>query len=239
MPRYCYCSKILPGKNEIVRAHWAARKAAHKDEVYREAEKKIWDDIQMVGFESWLQQTRQGDYMINCLEGNSLKGLFQGLTSQIAAGNFIAVGLHAFYIEVLGVDYLNANLEPQLDSTLDVSFPSSDEPGTKRSFICPLLPHKEEEHRNFMANAMSNKRVDLEAAMKTFGISRLTSWIQITEERKYVVTYAEYEKRLENRSKIKPKGENSPEWQSISLELMSHTGLSAEELIPNIEWLTK
>lgn len=239
MPRYCYCSKILPGKNETVRAHWAARKAAHLDEVYREAEKKIWDDIQMVGFESWLQTTRHGDFMINCLEGNSLIGLFQGLTNQIAAGNFIAVDLHAFYLEVLGVDYRNPNLEPQLDCTLDIDFSSPDTPGTKRSFICPLLPNKEEEHRNFMADAMGSKRADPEAVMKTFGISRLTSWIQSTEEGKYVVTYAEYENKLENRSKIKPKGENSPEWQSISRELMSHTGLSAEELIPNIEWLTK
>ncbi len=236
MSRFCYCSKILPGKSDVIRAHWK-NKPIRSPETAR-AEESFWDHMKMTGFEAWLQPTPKGDFLIHCLEGESLQGIFKGLREQIVSKNPVALTLQSYYRDVLGKDYSMRDIEPSIEALLDVSLPCSS-PIVKKGFMYPILPEKVEAHKKFRNDSNRDRRTRHEASMRAFGVSRLTQWLQTTPTGTYCVVYTERlpnsepsaEKRLEQ-------GKNSPEWQEIAAILMDHTGLSYNELSPQVEWLT-
>ena len=228
MGRFCYCSKVLSDKSNLIRQHW------HEKAVAERASKDkgdFWNHLKMTGFESWLQHTPQGDYMIHCLEGESLHQIFKGLREQIVAGNSIALGMHAFYLNVFGKDYRLSEIEPQIENLLEISLPKSSSSIVKKGFILPLLPHKEIEHRNFRRESMGIKKARHEASMHAFGLSHISSWLQTTPQGKCIVIYSE------GNANVVPM--TCPEWQEIAANLMEHTGLSLDQLLPDIEWLTQ
>lgn len=235
MGRFCYCSSILPGKADQVRDHWKnKRKSAHPHE-----EEQFWDHLGMTGFESWLQRTSYGDFMVHCLEGKSLGQIFKGLREQIADGNRVALGLQNFYLNVLGKDYALLDAEPQIELLSDIQL-TPVYSLMKRAFFFPLLPHKEAAHRRFREEIAKEKRARHEASMKAFGVSRLSTYLQSVGDKKYIVVYTERRMNTPHQSLERLNaGRNSLEWQEISKELMDHTGLSYEELSPDVEWLTQ
>ncbi len=235
MGRFCYCSSILPGKADQVREHWK-NKPKNTDP---QEEEQFWNHLGMTGFESWLQQTPHGDFMIHCLEGKSLGQIFKGLREQIADGNQIALSLQSFYLNVLGKDYALLDVEPKIELLSDIELPRPSS-FMKRSFFFPLLPHKEAAHRRFRQEIMGRKRARHEAFMKAFGVSRLSTYLQSVGDTKYIVIYTENHINTPSKSLERlDAGKNSPEWQENSKELMDHTGLSYEELSPDVEWLTQ
>lgn len=236
MGRFCYCTKILPGKTDLVRTRWK-----NKDKSVEElrALDSFWMPLKMTGFEAWLQQTPQGDFLIHCLEGESLQQIFKGLREQIALGNTIAVKLRDFYQEVLGKNYSLPEIEPHIESMLDISLPTSS-PFVKRGFFYPLLSDQEEGYRHFRKEAMGEKRGRHEASMRAFGVSRLSTWLQKTPEGNLIVVYTERHAETPTSSTARlGQGEGSQEWQEIASNLMRHTGLKLDELSPDVEWLTQ
>jgi hypothetical protein len=235
MGRFCYISKILPGKSELVRKMWSDRTPNEEPNIHAE----FWNDLGMTGFESWLQPTAQGDFMIHCLEGESLQQIFKGLRGLIAKGNPFALKLQNFYHNVLGKDYALRQSEPHIESMLDISLPSSAKI-LKRSFFFPLLPYKEEAHRLFRKESMGEKKERHEASMSAFGVSRLSTWLQNTPEGNYIVVYSERHIHTPTTPAARlNQGEGSRAWQEISSILSDHTGLRSDELSPDSEWLTR
>lgn len=238
MGRWCYCSKVLPGKTDLIREHWK-NKAIQGDLYNQEDEEKFWKHLGMTGFDCWLQATAKGDFIIHCLEGVSLGQIFKGLREQIASGNPIALKLQNFYLTVLGKDYILLKAEPSIEALLDISLPTSTD-SIKRAFLYPLLPHKEEEHRHFRQQAMGEKRGRHEAMMRAFGVTRLTSWLQTISNEKCIIVYTERHINTPQNSTSRLKqGQDSPEWQEIACDLSNHTGLKMDELSPDVEWLTQ
>lgn len=238
MSRWCYCSQVLSGKIDQIREHWK-NKTIQRDVYNPEDEDKFWKHLKMTGFDSWLQSTSNGDFMIHYLEGESLKHIFNGLREQILVRNDIALRLQNFYLDVLGKDYSRLEAEPHIETLLNISLPSSAD-YIKRAFLYPLLPDKEEAHKQFRKEAMGEKREQHEAMMRTFGISHLSSWLQTTSKGKYIIVYTErhINTPLTSTSRLK-QGHDSMEWQEIASNLMNHTGLKLEELSPDVEWLTQ
>lgn len=238
MGRFCYCSKVLQGKTELVREHWKTKKS-NKTVYDQDVEENFWRHLKMTGFESWLQKTPKGDFIIHCLEGESLNQIFKGLREQIASGNDIALHLQSFYQSALGKDYSKTEVEPKIENLLDISLPRPSS-YIKRGFFFPFLPHMEEEHRQFRHEAMGNKRLRHEASMKAFGVFRLSTWLQSTPDGKYIIVYTErHIGTPESATSRIAQGQNSAEWQEISAILMRHTGLNMEGLSPEVEWLTQ
>jgi hypothetical protein len=238
MGRWCYCSKVLSGKTDQIRAHWK-NKSTQRDVYNQENEDKFWKHLTMTGFDSWLQSTTNGDFIIHCLEGDSLGQIFKGLREQIAADNPIALNLQNFYLTVLGKDYRLPDVEPHIEGLLDISLSTSTD-YIKRAFLYPLLPHKEEEHRHFRQQARGEKRGRHEAMMRTFGVSHLSTWLQATSHGKYIVVYTERHVNTPQSltSRLK-QGHDSAEWREVAAVLSSHTGLRIDELSPDVEWLTQ
>jgi hypothetical protein len=235
MGRFCYCSNILEGKSETVRAHWKSKVGVEKQAI-NSAEMEFWKDLQMTGFECWMQS--KGNLMIHCLEGTSLEGIFRKLREKINSGNDIAVKLHAFYLDVLGKDYKDSRVEPRIECLLDIVIPATSTKMIKKGFVYPLLPHKEQAHRAFRKESMGSMRARHEASMKAFGVFRLTSWLQSTPNNKYIVCYSEREANLRDAEEQLERGRSSAEWLSISQALMEQTGLKYADLSPEVEWLT-
>jgi len=236
MDRICYCSAVLPGKTDAIRAHWA-NKPAHKDQAIQTAEIEFWSALQMTGFDCWLQP--KDNLMIHCLEGSDLGKVFYRLREQINAGNSIAKQLNAYYQEVLGKDYRDQTTEPRIECVFDVAIPATSSNIVKKGFVYPLLPHKEEEHRAFRKESMGPMRARHEASLRAFGVFRLTTWLQNTKDGKYIVCYSEREADIGTAKERLARGESSSEWHDISRLLMDHTGLDYESLSPDVEWLTK
>lgn len=234
MGLFCYCSKILEGKSDAVRVHWANKLALGQQATAADLE--FWKYLQMTGFESWIQPKE--NFMIHCLEGISLEGIFSKLREKISAGNSIAVQLHAFYLDVLGKDYKDPKIQPNIECLLDIAIPATSTKIIKKGFVYPLLAHKEQEHRTFRKESMSTMRERHEAFMRAFGVSRLMSWLQSTPDSKYIVYYSEREAPPERTEERLARGKNSKEWLSISKALIEQTGLEYENLGPEVEWLT-
>ena len=238
MERVCYCSKILPGKSDVVREHWK-RKEKHKSAEMQAAEVQFWNKLKMTGFESWLQPTSQGDYMIHCLEGGSHKEIFKRLRGQMASCNLIALNLRDFYLDVLGKDYMHSESEPLIQSLLSISLPTTSS-FIKRAFFYPLLPHKEADHLRFRQEAMGEKRGRHEAMMRAFGVSHLSTWLQNSPQGKYIVVYTERDIATPMTSEARlQQGDASVAWNEIAAELTEHSGLNHSELSPDVEWLTQ
>jgi hypothetical protein len=229
MPRYCYCSQIKPGKSDAVKAHWQEKSSDPSPE-----EIAFWTALGMTGFESWLQHSPQGDFLIHCLEGESLESIFKGLRQQIEAGNAIATRLHLFYQEVLGKDYRLLATQPHIECLLDIALQPTSSESTKKGYFFPLLPHKEEAHRRFRQESMTGKRRRHEASMKAFGVHRLTSWLQQTGDGPYIIVYTERSTDAPTPSYV-----DSPEWEEIAALLMDQTGLPRDQVSPDTEWLTR
>jgi hypothetical protein len=238
MGRFCYCSKIISGKTTLVREHWQ-KKHVSKDPDIQTAEVNFWHHLKMTGFESWLQESPQGDFMIHCLEGESLQQILKGLREQIAVGNSIALKLQDFYQKALGKDYSSPQVVPQIENLLDISLPTTPS-FIKRAFFYPLLHEKEEAHQHFSKEARGEKRMRHESMMRAFGVSRLSTWLQSTSDGKYIVVYTEGHKESYSSSEERLKqGEGSIAWQEIANILRDHTDLGLDELSPDVEWLTK
>lgn len=234
MKRFCYCSQILPGKRDLVKDHWQSD--ASNREIIQE--KDFWECLKMTGFENWLQPTPEGDFLIHCVEGTSLRQIFKRLRKQISSGNRNALGLQKFYQNVLGKDYSLPEVEPQLESLLNLSLPISSS-YIKRSFLYPLLSQEEEAHRHFSHEAMCEKRERHEAMMRVFGVSQLSTWLQTTSKEKYIVVYTERHHNTPATSQSRlEQGQGSDAWKEIATILMRHTGLTLDELSPAVEWLT-
>ncbi len=200
---------------------------------------EFWNYLGMTGFDSWLQQTLQGDYMVHCLEGESLNKIFKDLRELIAKGNPFAVKLQNFYRNVLGKDYELPESEPHIESMLDIVLPVS-EKVIKKCFFFPLLPGKEEEHRLFRKESMGEKKKRHEASMRAFGVSHLSTWLQSSPEGKYIVVYSERNINTPATPAARlNQAKGSSEWQEISSILSDHTGLKPDDLSPDSEWLTE
>ena len=230
MGRYCYCSKVLPGKTATIKEHWQ-NKGDQTAEVHAE-EIAFFNAIKLTSFDSWIQPTAQGDFMIHCLEGPSLQEIFKGLREQIAIKNPVALKLHAFYLDVLGKDYSLLETEPKIELLMDLSLPSARVHAKCKWGHCyPLLTDKEQEHRQFRKEAMGTKKTRHEATMRAFGSTRLSVWLQHTPNGKYIIGY--------NEAGDKKQGQDSEGWKDISAILMDHTGLPFDQLSPTLEWLTQ
>ncbi len=232
MPRFCYCSKVLPGKAEAIRDHWK-HKAKSSDE-----DGAFWEKVALTGFHAWLQPAFQGDFMIHCLEGDSLESVFTNLRELILQKNSFAIRLWSYYKEVLGRDYSELSSQPTIESLLDVALPCST-PIVKKAFIYPLLPEKVEAHRKFRMEASSARKSRHEASMSAFRVSRLSVWLQTAPIGPYCIVYTERAPNLEQSAEKRLEAGTTPEWQEIAAILQEHTGLSYKELSPNVEWLTQ
>lgn len=227
MARFCYCSQVLPGKEEEIRAHW-------RDKVIDPpAEEALWDATGMTDFHSWLQPQREGYCFLHYLEAESFGKIFRGLREQIAAGNSCALKLQSYYRDVLGKDYADSQTEPEVELLLDLSRPASSSDVLRRARCWPLLAHKEEEHRQFRKENMGSKRSIHEALMDAFGLTQLSSWIQTTPAGKWIILYVEGGEFPEPEAIPK-----TADYEHICSTLEDHTGLNREELFPKLEWLT-
>lgn len=232
MHRFCYRSQVLPGKVQAVRDHWSTKpKTAER----QHQEIVFWQHLKMTGFNSWLQQTPAGDFLIHCLEGESLPQIFKGLRETIAASDPVALGLQHFYLDVLGKDYASPATEPNIELLMDIAISTASPTSVKRGFFFPLLPHKEHEHRRFRRDAMGSEKHRHKASMEAFGVSHLSCWLQNTFQGKVIVVYSEAQESLASTQS----GRNSDAWKEISAILREHTGLTQEQLNPDVEWLTK
>lgn len=233
MARFCYCSQILSGKTRTMRDYWR-----HKPKEDCAQVAAFWEPLKMTGFRCWLQQVPEGDFFIHCLEGESLQQIFKGHREQIALGDPLAVAVQELYRETLGKDYALPSSEPKIECLLDISLSSSVTQPIRRGFVYPLLPEKEEAHRRFRQESMGVKRERHKASMRAFGMSRLTSWLQECGDRKYIVVYSESIVRVPQSSSGRLElGKNNPEWREIAANLIDQSGLSYNQLSPDVEWL--
>lgn len=238
MARFCYCSKILPGKETVVKKHWEKNKekAGPNSEKYEE---EFWEAIGMTGFESWLQETSEGSFYIHCLEGQSLERIFTELPRQIGKKNPCALKLQSFYQEALGKDYRDSQSKPQIEPAFDLSLPQKKETLEKKGFVYPLLLEKESDYRKFCQESMGSKRRRHEAFMEAFDVFRLSTWIQTIEEKRYIVVYSERKEFIGTPEVRLARGEECLEWLEIAQNLREFTGLSYLELSPDVIWLTR
>ncbi len=84
---------------------------------------------------------------------------------------------------------------------------------------------------------MGKNRVRHEASMRSFGVTRMSVWLQSSGQEKYIVFYQE--RKSFPKTSVERLSNPSPEWREISEILVDHTGLRYQDLSPEVTWLTK
>lgn len=233
MGRFCYRSKILPGKKERVRQHWREKDEAEGDE------ELFWQALTMTGFASYLQSTAAGDFMIHCLEGESLPRIFAGLRDQIRKKNPIALNLQKFYLEVLGKDYALEASEPKIECLSDRALHETADNTMRRVFFLPLRPEKLDAHRAFRQDAQGKNSKKHDALMDAFGTLRHIVFLQHDETGPVLIIDSDRKvnSARDAKERLALGDKAAAEWQEVAAIMMDHTGLSYNELSPDVECL--
>jgi hypothetical protein len=218
MERFCYATRLLPGKGKLVRDFFRG--------VTAETKHRFWEAIGIERFTGWLQ----GDYLIRCIEGADVVAAHERMRHLISEGNEFALQLQQLYRDAAGIDYADPSIVPELECTMDFELPG--DVVFERAFFLPLRPEKEQAHLEFCDRIAAEGT--MKPIMEAFGTVRLTEWLQKSGGEMMLVTYAAYGRAPEGTSEERIEAlDKIPGWKEVSDEIKDHTGL--DQLSPDVE----
>ncbi len=239
MPRFVYASPILPGKTDLLRQVLIQKRERPELEKDSEGFNEL---IGLEKWQGWLQRTPGRDYLIHSLDTISLEELFSKLHDQIKVGNPRAQWLRDLYLDTLGKDYAHSSAMPELELLFSTDIPTQDlEQGEvlSQAFLYPLRPNKTMEHREFCRQCIGEYRFRYQDAARQFGITRASRYLQKAPHQDYLLIYHEHVPfTLEQENQASKAREQNPSWQWLASHLMAHTGLTMEQLKPDLEPLS-
>ncbi|MDP1835170.1 MAG: hypothetical protein Q8K75_04490 [Chlamydiales bacterium] len=240
MPRFVYASPILPGKSELVRHVYAHMKE------HPELDRDTQQFNQLVGldsWQSWLQKTPSRDYFIHAMEAKSVEDLFNKLQEQILPGHPRAQWLRDFYLDILGKDYAHYSAMPDIELLIDIDIPimhADQSEIQSRAFVWPIRPNRLHDHREFCRQCAGEYRYRVHDALRQFGITKSVRYLQKTSHQDYLVVYQELLVRTpELEVQMRKADQSNPSWLWLSSVLSAHTGLTSEQLTPQVTSLTR
>ena len=231
MPRFVYASPVRPGKSAVIRQVYA-KKRTQGD--FEPGDKPFWEPLEMTGWNCWLQIDKPHNWFIHCLEGRSLVSIFAGLRQQIAKGDAYALWLRQFYLEVLGKDYKDLGIEPQLTRIFDF------ETGIQgdlvgRGFVLPLLTGQASSQVEYCQMCMYDP--EYKDVLCHFGIARLTKFLQQTPAGELLIVYQEIEReKLSQLTVLSQQSAHHPAWLRTEAQMIADTGKPWRA--PELEYLT-
>ncbi len=239
MAIFAYASPILPGRTPLVRERYK-QKIAEESLPQVDAERiRFWGLLGLKGWSCFLQRLRERDYFIHCLEGDSLESIIGNLRELIEQGHPFAIGLHDFYREALGKDYLDPDSMPCMEQIFNLELPQEGDhrlPCHKRAFIYPLLSNQREEQKRYSAQAKEGGGA--KEFFASYRVRRMAKWIQTLGHMEVIVYYQEMELPSHQVALRHLALREAPWYKRATDELIAQTGLTFEELTPHLEQLS-
>jgi len=249
MSRFVFVNSILPGKTEKVKEIFKEIKdnVDHRQELQDRADAHNIMGISLLN--AWVQHTPKGDLLIQCYEGSSPEIVLGVLRAGIEAKAPLALRERDFHLAVTGEDFSDPASTPKITEVMSLEFPANRWKSDKHfsiGFAHPLLKGKTEAHEKFCAQEKGKDFEKISKLLKSYDITTFIKFIQKTPEQDYIVYYCEFPERVYERvfnsSDKHLRAENkdlaySEEWKWIAKTLQEHTGLTAEQLFPDIESL--
>ena len=240
MPRYVYASPIVLGKTDWIKQVCQERTAREYESASERQKREFWQFLGIDKWTAWLQHTDQGDYFIHCIEGDSSDRISAGLRKKIEEQHPVGLWIRDFYLEGLGKDYQDPSAQPQLEQILDLDVDceiTKNSEIVSRGFCFPLLPGKTAAHVEFCRACMEEKRELFESSLRSFGIRKISKYLQRAERQDYVVYYQELDVTRSREFQLQRPHETFAPFCWVSEMLTDHTGMDYDARCPRLEFL--
>ncbi len=225
---FVFMTPILPGKTTVLKES----AFLNSDE-----EAAYFNNIGIVQYHRWIQKIHNENFLIHLLKGPDLKTSLKRMQARTSQQ---ALQLHQLYLDALGLDFEQENAIPftyELTDMLTVEM-ENDTPSLHKEycFIYPILPIKKDTLLLMFQNRAEYFNQQAQDIYRYRGISRQQLWIQDNPTMPYLLIYQEIADVIRAREKyLNSKADAFSKRKSQ--EFSNATGLSFEELLPQLESL--
>jgi hypothetical protein len=205
--------------------------------VYFEKEKiEVKRALELNCWQIWIQEGPGNEHFcIQYIECQNPSELIKAVKEQTIVHNRYTTRLQHIFQTYLAADYSLKQPVFKIEMLLELPISTSHCSQTYHfCYMLPLLPDQLEEHREYCRAAMNENRKLTIAACQAFGMVHLKKWIQISDNRNYVLYYQEMTQPHEKAREAFLTLKNNPKALQATQTLRNHTGLSFEELSPRV-----
>ncbi len=207
---------------------------------YSELEKKVFQQaLEIERWQIWIQNgPAQEHFCIQAIECQNPLTFFMAFKHQVEDQNRYALWLHHLFQTFFGAEY--SFFQPTLKIEQVLHLPIDQHMSKEYDFcyMLPLLSHKIDDHKEYCRAAMNEKREPTIKACQAFGMIEMTKWIQQSNDRNYVLYYQKMRQPIETSRQAFLALKDQPKALQATQTLREQTGLTFEELSPEIRCLS-
>lgn len=223
---FVFMTPISHGKTNLIR-----------DEV----ETLSYPNLGISNYYRWIQKIHNQDFLIHFIKGKRAQKFFQIIQEKIEENDPIAIKLNEIYFDALHIDLKEGSFLPdlyELTEVLDMGIEQEEESLIKEyCFIYPILPHKKEKILKMYQDVAEYHDEQIQDIYRYRGISKIRFWIQETDGQSFLVVYQEIIGPVNEARKKFLSSKNEELSHAKTKEFVDVTGLSYEELLPQLESL--
>ncbi|MBA2727626.1 MAG: hypothetical protein H0U49_05575 [Parachlamydiaceae bacterium] len=235
-----FMTPILPGKAGLLR-----ESAFSIDD-----KAQFFSKLGISKYHRWIQNIYNEHFLIHLVKSKDINAAFNRLKEEISKNDNIAKELRKLYLECLEVDLLGPHFIPKTkELTKLISMGVENENGAmvkEYCFVYPILPPKKQKMIDLYddeklikkyGDMLDDYKEQVNNIYRFRGVSKNQLWIQETGSRSFLVIYQEITGPVTDaRDKYLNVRDNELA-MFLAQEFSEITGLSFEELLPNLESL--
>lgn len=231
--RSLYASRVIEGKTEKI-----------LEKMARKAGSKLGPLCNLVGiydWKPWLQHYHGTDYFIHGIQGAPLHEIHQTFRRLILEGNPHACELHRYYLDVIGKDYSKEGMTPKLEKVFDWNFRLDpkrllEHPPVEYGFMYRMiLP--QDQTKEIVEQVRQSVERNWEKAQESSslrGVVSQTTWLQYDEDELLMIIHQSITGALDASREAYLSLKDDPFTQERMDRFSQLTGLSYEEMVPEL-----
>lgn len=234
-----FMTPILPGKAGMLR-----EPSFSNDELVQ-----LFSKIGIFKYHRWIQKIHHDEFLIHQIESNDIPSSFHKLRELINSKDRIATELYQLYQDSLGVDLLEQHLIPNNKELTElITMGIQNENGAlikEYCFVYPIQPSKKQKLIDLYDDKILSKTYrdlndyteQVRSIYRSRGVSKNQLWIQEGKDGSFIVVYQEITGPVSEARDTYLNVRDNELAAFLAVEFSDITGLSFEELLPNLESL--
>lgn len=239
MNRYLWCAPIKPGMKQVITEEWTNTILNTIDPAWVEAREEVHDRCGVREVNAWIQHRPNEDLILFYWDTENWEQMWSEFRKLLAEKNLFAIAAQKGFLELLGVDLSKKNAIPEPEVIAQYEWGKLPANQIVRiAHAYPILEGREESQREFSLSCNQKNRDRFQKLCHKLGLTSLSRSFVKSGPTTYYMVYQECDLNSWNRLQEFLHGSSLNEGNEWLWEpLLENTGISREELIPELEWL--